>query len=1113
MNTNFLFFLLFLTLNTNAWNAYDKYTCRARACVNSQNIKLYRNFNREQCAQKCNEESRCRGFEFGMNYRTGSYRTNDCQLNSSADTRGCDGAGHNLDFCTKGNYPTCPQDGLNPTTRNCKCDGTNMCAKNKYCYDQTCEDKAKQLCTENGVVSVTESCNCSGKVCFVGQFCYKGKCEQTTMKCDPHAVLPMDISCFCEGETTSCEAGKFCHSGACQEAKSTKITSCQQMSNYYGVIHGRSFGCAPRDWQQYWGMNRCMKNPQTSNHLGCNICAVDNVTPTSKQCECSGDPAPCNASEYCYDKKCHKSKKVCDSNNVEKLEKACECAGTVCSVGKFCYLGNCGKFCETSPEALTESCGYKNENSEEIKICEANKYFYDNTCQDSKPPACIENYFYPINNDCHCDQETKLCSADANEYCWDGSCTVSGKCTPLDDNDAFYGGKVYGKWFESERKMGMSITTPRQVKITEIDWLKSKTDALKYVDTEAMTNIKDWRVYGHCYDCNTGDHSNPDTEDYDSLVKKGWTFSGDKANWVFSTDGYNDEQNTSKMSYKFKNTGSLQIEVQNKHNSDTIKIQKIDTLVSTVQPGTTETLTLDVKNGNTLSLESTAAYININSWTFTKTQEAHIDCSSFKDKSTCENKDNWPKDYCKWNTENNICEKDFCKDAYVLDIEQAKYFGPGANYTVMGSQMKTNLKVKAIAHLHKSINKYDYSYDREMVNVIPVLVNLEVKRIVKCRFKIITPQDGGKAPTEFILMTKSEENMAESGRKLVTIVMKIFSNTCVAHSDTSKGVSLTGGNNYLSTTDKTPLTFTWDRDANGKVIQSYENNMCVETLKWEFVPAKYEDSKYTMQLTFTSADRPSHKWAADVGIDIEDADVLADVGFDAKMATYSDRQCKHQEDKFKLGQRFWAKIELNHLAVDAKSITCETFVIKQTKGDKTQETNMMETRYNFLQTTAEEDAVNEHTCGAELEATHFHKSEAGYDTLLESNIKIEYVQGHTQTRRLLLNVPNGMMNKKSFGEFSVGEASSDDMIDEMYKNTARKPDTDDLSLSLTLLDMDASGALETIQTVNSNLNDYAAYIMFAAAFCFVFMTMRMQCKTSKNKVDNDFRLLAEEDIE
>jgi len=339
------------------------------------------------------------------------------------------------------------------------------------------------------------------------------------------------------------------------------------------------------------------------------LCVQNDTIAITNECLCGDNQAnPCATGKYCYNDLCM-DEKSCASNNIEKLTETCMCSDTVCVVGKFCNLGTCADFCETSADAITEACGYKTENGNEIKMCEANKYFYDSACQDSKPDVCVEDYYYPTKKDCTCGQETTICSNEnSSKFCWDGVCTNSAKCAPLSESNAFYGGKVYGKWFESERKMGMSITTPRQIKITQINFLNAKSDALKYIDTKTMTNITDWRIYGHCYDCNVGDLSNPASENYDSLVQKGWNFSGEKSNWVFNTNGYNvnvyDENSKAKISYTFKNSGSSDISIENNHDSGTIDILKGDVSQKIVQPGATETLNLDVVNGDVSTTRS-----------------------------------------------------------------------------------------------------------------------------------------------------------------------------------------------------------------------------------------------------------------------------------------------------------------------------------------------------------------------------------------------------------------------------------------------------------------------------------------------------------------------------
>jgi len=83
--------------------ALEKYTCHKKACVNGMNIRKWSGYTREQCAQKCDQYgSRCKGFEYGVNYGGGGpYRATDCQLQSSANYGNCDGTYYNLDLCVK----------------------------------------------------------------------------------------------------------------------------------------------------------------------------------------------------------------------------------------------------------------------------------------------------------------------------------------------------------------------------------------------------------------------------------------------------------------------------------------------------------------------------------------------------------------------------------------------------------------------------------------------------------------------------------------------------------------------------------------------------------------------------------------------------------------------------------------------------------------------------------------------------------------------------------------------------------------------------------------------------------------------------------------------------
>jgi len=70
--------------------------------VNGENIQRYSDKTVEECADICNADSLCLGFEYGVAYGgSGRYETGDCQKSSSTNLDGCDGAYHNLDFYTK----------------------------------------------------------------------------------------------------------------------------------------------------------------------------------------------------------------------------------------------------------------------------------------------------------------------------------------------------------------------------------------------------------------------------------------------------------------------------------------------------------------------------------------------------------------------------------------------------------------------------------------------------------------------------------------------------------------------------------------------------------------------------------------------------------------------------------------------------------------------------------------------------------------------------------------------------------------------------------------------------------------------------------------------------
>lgn len=70
--------------------------------MKGHNIIMYTGKTASQCKLLCDAEPTCVAFEFGVAYGGGGrYQPGDCQLQSSADSSGCDGSHYNLDLYVK----------------------------------------------------------------------------------------------------------------------------------------------------------------------------------------------------------------------------------------------------------------------------------------------------------------------------------------------------------------------------------------------------------------------------------------------------------------------------------------------------------------------------------------------------------------------------------------------------------------------------------------------------------------------------------------------------------------------------------------------------------------------------------------------------------------------------------------------------------------------------------------------------------------------------------------------------------------------------------------------------------------------------------------------------
>ena len=91
------------------WYLYDifslivnDYELIPKACVTGHNIVLYPNLSVEECKMKCNEDTKCLAFEYGVSYGgKGNYKAKDCNLQNGKNKAGCNGAYHNLDLYVK----------------------------------------------------------------------------------------------------------------------------------------------------------------------------------------------------------------------------------------------------------------------------------------------------------------------------------------------------------------------------------------------------------------------------------------------------------------------------------------------------------------------------------------------------------------------------------------------------------------------------------------------------------------------------------------------------------------------------------------------------------------------------------------------------------------------------------------------------------------------------------------------------------------------------------------------------------------------------------------------------------------------------------------------------
>jgi len=280
---------------------------------------------------------------------------------------------------------------------------------------------------------------------------------------------------------------------------------------------------------------------------------------------------------------------------------------------------------------------------------------------------------------------------------------------------------------------------------------------------------------------------------------------------------------------------------------------------------------------------------------------------------------------------------------------------------------------------------------------------------------------------------------------------------------------------------------------------------------------KNKENTYEIELEFDLKNLPQ-KFTTIAAIDIKQGDVLSDIGFTSSIKTYNDTNCTVASNKFILGHKFYTKIELTDMIINAENITCNTYKIKQTKNGNTEVTDMKaELKYAFMQKSPmitnaagnEVKEVNKHICGAELESHHFHVSVDGYDTVLETEILIEYDQ--TNTRRHLLQIP---LSKASMfddmGEAEVGASAEYSDEDMAFREAKREPDQDDMTCEMFVEPESVKAVGAALDLENSSiLLTMSLCVLIVGALGFAFGYAQQKGKQYQAIPDNKSSLLVE----
>jgi hypothetical protein len=111
-----------------------------------------------------------------------------------------------------------------------------------------------------------------------------------------------------------------------------------------------------------------------------------------------------------------------------------------------------------------------------------------------------------------------------------------------------------------------------------------------------------------------------------------------------------------------------------------------------------------------------------------------------------------------WTVDNS----DQCDNDYILDIDQTEFFGPGSRFTLDGKQMTTSLEVHATEAIKQNIEGFEYNYEREVTNAVPLQVNLVLEQTVNAHFKTrFTPETEIELDAQLSTVTDKDDLLAK----------------------------------------------------------------------------------------------------------------------------------------------------------------------------------------------------------------------------------------------------------------------------------------------------------------------------------------------------------------